>query len=108
MSNTSDQTTKPSKTRLIVGEVGVDTETGIVGKGHSYDNGKTFVVDDTIYGRIYHADDHDKIWKGIQDQVAKVVEPAKSAANSAVAYANDAIEKSKVNSQAIDDIIRLS
>lgn len=105
MSNTSDQTTKPSKkTRLIIGEVGVDTETGIVGKGHSYDNGKTFTVDDTIYGRIYHDDDHGKIWQGIQDQVAKVVEPAKSAADSAVAYANDAIEKSRVNSQSIDDI----
>lgn len=105
MSNTSDQTTKQSKkTRLIIGEVGVDTETGIVGKGHSYDNGKTFTVDNTIYGRIYHADDHGKIWKGIQDKVAKVVIPAKSAADSAVAYANDAVEKSKVNSQAIDDI----
>ena len=105
MSNTSDQTTKPSKkTRLIIGEVGVDTETGIIGKGHSYDNGNTFTVDDTIYGRIYHTDDHGKIWKGIQDKVKTVVEPAKSAADSAVAYANDAIEKSRVNSQAIDDI----
>ena len=105
MSNTSDQTTKPSKkTRLIIGEVGVDTETGIVGKGHSYDNGRTFTVDDTIYGRIYHDDDHGKIWQGIQDKVKTVVEPAKSAADSAVAYANDAVEKSKVNSQAIDDI----
>lgn len=105
MSNTSDQTTKQSKkTRLIIGEVGVDTETGIVGKGHSYDNGNTFTVDDTIYGRIYHDDDHGKIWQGIQDKVAKVVTPAKSAADSAVAYANDAIEKSRVNSQAIDDI----
>ncbi|WP_261604800.1 glycoside hydrolase family 66 protein [Limosilactobacillus fermentum] len=76
MSNTSDQTTQQSKARLIVDEIGIDTETGIIGKGHSYDNGKTFVVDDTIYGRIYHADDHDKIWKGIQDQVAKVVAQA--------------------------------
>ena len=104
MSNTSDQTTQQSKTRLIIGEVGVDTETGIIGKGHSYDNGKTFTVDDTIYGRIYNADDHGRIWQGIQDKVAKVVEPAKSAANSAVAYANDAIKNSRVNSQAIDDI----
>lgn len=105
MSNMSDQTTKPSKkTRLIIGEVGVDTETGIVGKGHSYDNGNTFTVDDTIYGRIYHADDHGKIWKGIQDKVKTVVEPAKSAADSAVAYANNAIKNSRVNSQAIDDI----
>lgn len=105
MSSTSDQTTQQSKkTRLIIGEIGVDTETGIVGKGHSYDNGKTFTVDDTIYGRIYNEDDHNRIWQGIQNQVDKVVEPAKSAADSAVAYANDAIEKSKVNSQAIDDI----
>lgn len=105
MSNTSDQTTKPSKkTRLIIGEVGVDTETGIVGKGHSCDNGNTFTVDDTIYGRIYHDDDHGKIWKGIQDKVKTVVEPAKSAADSAVAYANNAIENSRVNSQAIEDI----
>lgn len=105
MSNMSDQTTKPSKKiRLIIGEVGVDTETGIVGKGHSYDNGNTFTVDDTIYGRIYHADDHGKIWKGIQDKVKTVVEPAKSAADSAVAYANDAVKNSQVNSQAIEDI----
>ena len=105
MSSTSDQTTQQSKkTRLIIGEIGVDTETGIVGKGHSYDNGKTFTVDDTIYGRIYNEDDHNRIWQGIQDQVDKVVEPAKSAADSAVAYANDAIKNSLVNSQAIDDI----
>lgn len=104
MSNTSDQTTQQSKTRLIIDEIGVDTETGIIGKGHSYDNGKTFVVDDTIYGRIYHKDDHGQIWKGIQDKVEKVVKPAKRSAYSAVAYANNAIEKSRVNSQAIDDI----
>ncbi|MEK1366079.1 hypothetical protein HCZ82_04695 [Limosilactobacillus fermentum] len=104
MSNTSDQTTQPSKTRLIIDEIGVDTETGIIGRGHSHDNGKTFTVDKTIYGRIFHKSDHDQVWKGIQDKVKTVVEPAKSAANSAVAYANDAVEKSKVNSQAIDDI----
>ena len=105
MSNTSDQTTKPNKTtRLIVGEVGVDTETGIVGKGHSYDNGKTFTVDDTIYGRIYHADDHDKIWKGIQDQVAKVVAPAKSAADSAQSAADAAVASAQVTSAAVSAI----
>lgn len=105
MSNTSDQTTKPSeKTRLIVGEVGIDTETGIVGKGHSYDNGKTFTVDDTIYGRIYHKDDNDKIWKGIQDQVAKVVAPAKSAADSAVNAADAAIASAQVTSDAVSAI----
>lgn len=40
----------------------------------------------------------------ISDLNYKVVTPAKSAADSAVAYANDAIKKSRVNSQAIDDI----
>lgn len=44
------------------------------------------------------------ITQAIADLNYKVVEPAKSAADSAVAYANDAIEKSRVNSQAIDDI----
>ena len=70
MSSTSDQTTQQNKkTRLIIDEVGVDTETGIIGRGHSYDNGKTFTVDKTIYGRIFHKSDHDQVWKGIQDKV---------------------------------------
>lgn len=101
MSNTSDQTTQQSnKTRLIIDEVGVDTETGIVGKGHSYDNGKTFTVDDTIYGRIYHAEDHGRIWQGIQDQVDKVVEPAKSSADSAYSMASQAVDQANVTKQA--------
>ena len=100
MSNTSDQMTQQSKTRLIVGEIGVDTETGIIGKGHSYDNGKTFVVDDTIYGRIYHKDDHDRIWSGIQEKAEKVVEPAKSAANSAYSMASQAVEQANVTKKA--------
>lgn len=105
MSNTSDQTTNPSKkTRLIIDEIGVDTKTGIVGRGHSYDNGKTFVVDKTIYGRIYHADDHCKIWKGIQDKVAEVVAPAKSAADSAYSKAQAAIDSAQVTSDAMSDI----
>lgn len=43
------------------------------------------------------------ITQAIADLNYKVVEPTKSAADSAVAYANDAIEKSRVNSQAIAD-----
>lgn len=105
MSNMSDQTTKPSKkTRLIVDEIGIDTETGIVGRGHSYDNGKTFVVDGTIYGRVYHADDHGKIWQGIQDKVAKVVAPAKSAADSAVSAADAAVASAQVTSAAVSAV----
>ena len=104
MNNTSDQTTQQSKTRLIVGEIGVDTETGIIGKGHSYDNGKTFVVDDTIYGRIYHKDDHGRIWKGIQDKVEKVVKPAIDSANSAQSAADAAVASAQVTSVAVSAI----
>lgn len=101
MSSTSDQTTQQNKkTRLIIDEVGVDTETGIIGRGHSYDNGKTFTVDKTIYGRIFHKSDHDQIWKGIQDKVKTVVEPAKSAANSAYSMASQAVEQANVTKQA--------
>lgn len=101
MSSTSDQTTQQNKkTRLIIDELGVDTETGIIGRGHSYDNGKTFTVDKTIYGRIFHKSDHDQIWKGIQDKVKTVVEPAKSAADSAYNLANQAVEQSNVTKQA--------
>ena len=75
MSSTSDQTTQQNKTRLIVGEIGVDTETGIIGKGHSYDNGKTFVVDDTIYGRIYRQQDGDSIWPFLQPKIGTITDP---------------------------------
>lgn len=105
MSSTSDQMTQPSKkTRLIIDEIGVDTETGIIGKGHSYDNGKTFVVDDTIYGRIYHKDDHGRIWKGIQDKVEKVVKPAIDSANSAQSAADAAVASAQVTSAAVSAI----
>lgn len=105
MSSTSDQMTQPSKkTRLIIDKIGVDTETGIIGKGHSYDNGKTFVVDDTIYGRIYHKDDHGRIWKGIQDKVEKVVKPAIDSANSAQSAADAAVASAQVTSAAVSAI----
>lgn len=105
MSNTSDQTTQQNKkARLIIDEVGVDTETGIIGRGHSYDNGKTFTVDKTIYGRIFHKSDHDQIWKGIQDKVKTVVEPAKSAADSAVSAADAAVASAQVTSDAVTAI----
>lgn len=104
MSNTSDQTTQQSKTRLIIDEIGVDTETGIIGRGHSHDNGKTFTVDKTIYGRIFHENDYDQVWKGIQDKVTTVVEPAKSAADSAYSKAQAAIDSAQVTSDAMSDI----
>lgn len=94
--------------RQIILEWGQDTESGVWGLGYSPDNGKNFYVLNTTHGRKYRAEDGNRLYPYISDQVQDkidtVVGPAKSAADSAVAYANDAIEKSKVNSQAIDDI----
>lgn len=94
--------------KQIILEWGQDTESGVWGLGYSPDNGKNFYVLNTTHGRKYRAEDGNRLYPYISDQVQDkietVVAPAESAANSAVAYANDAVEKSKVNSQAIDDI----
>lgn len=55
--------------RQIVEEYGYDTETGIYGKGYSHDNGKTFVVQDTAYGRKYRQQDADSLWKLLKPMV---------------------------------------
>ncbi|MFR0549180.1 chromosome partitioning protein ParA [Limosilactobacillus reuteri subsp. suis] len=118
MSNTSTNKTanKPTKSnkdkdklRVIVGEIGRDTKTGILGRGYSNDNGKTFHVTDTMYGRLYDPNDIDGIWNGgTADRVKKEVDSATaeipaavSAANSAVSTAESAVAASKVNSDAI-------
>lgn len=94
--------------KQIILEWGQDTESGVWGLGYSPDNGKNFYVLNTTHGRKYRAEDGNRLYPYISDQVQDkidtVVAPAKSAADSAVAYANDAIESSRVNSQAIDDI----
>lgn len=94
--------------KQIILEWGQDTESGVWGLGYSPDNGKNFYVLNTTHGRKYRAEDGNRLYPyisdQIQDKIDTVVAPAKSAADSAVAYANDAIENSKVNSQAIDDI----
>lgn len=99
--------------KQIVLEWGKDTESGIWGRGYSPDNGKTFYVTDTTFGRKYREDDVDGIWNNgmhekvkekVNQEITNTVEPAIKQADSAVAYANDAIEKSRVNSQAIVDI----
>ena len=101
------------KYKQIVLEWGKDTESGIWGRGYSPDNGKTFYVTDTTFGRKYREDDADGIWNNgmhervkekVNQEIANTVEPAIKQADSAVAYANDAIEKSRVNSQAIVEI----
>lgn len=117
MSNTSTSNDKTvgddAKVKLIIGEIGRDTKTGIIGRGYSFDNGNTFHVTDTIFGRLYDDRDADGIWNNgmhervkekVNQEIANTVEPAIKQADSAVAYANDAIEKSRVNSQAIVEI----
>ncbi|MDC2830397.1 GH25 family lysozyme [Limosilactobacillus mucosae] len=58
--------------RQIIGEAGYDTESGIYGLGRSYDNGKTFYVMDTVYGRIYRQQDGDSIWPFLKPKVGTI------------------------------------
>lgn len=117
MSSTSTSNDKTvgddAKVKLIIGEIGRDTKTGIIGRGYSFDNGNTFHVTDTIFGRLYDDRDADGIWNNgmhekvkekVNQEITNTVEPAIKQADSAVAYANDAIEKSRVNQQAIVEI----
>ncbi|UNL61923.1 GH25 family lysozyme [Limosilactobacillus mucosae] len=60
--------------RQIIGEAGYDTDSGIYGLGRSYDNGKTFRVMDTVYGRIYRQQDGDSIWPFLKDKVKSVLD----------------------------------
>lgn len=70
-----DQPDKPTPTpqenmiRQIVEEYGYDTESGEFGRGYSRDNGNTFVVQDTVYGRKYREDDAKHLWKYLQPYV---------------------------------------
>lgn len=71
-------------------------------------NGKNFYALIGPNGLVVRKSDGNRIYGTIADQIDSAISanviPAKSAADSAVAYANDAIEKSRVNSQAIVDI----
>lgn len=95
--------------KQIVLEWGRDTETGVWGKGYSPDNGEHFYVTDTTFGRKYRSSDADGLWnnglhKKVNQETTNIVEPAIKQADSAVAYANEAVKKSRVNSQAIVEI----
>lgn len=101
--------------KQIALEWGQDTDSHLWGMGYSPDNGEHFYVLNTTYGRKYRQEDGDRIWPFLNDkvdgtvskQVAEqqtVITSAVAQADSAVAYANDAIEKSRVNQQAIVEI----
>lgn len=95
--------------KQIVLEWGRDTETGVWGKGYSPDNGEHFYVTDTTFGRKYRSSDADGLWNNglhekVNQETTNIVEPAIKQADSAAAYANEAVKKSRVNSQAIVEI----
>lgn len=111
MSNTSsNKTSKTNKqtVKVIIGEIGRDTKTGILGRGYSYDNGATFHVTDTMFGRLYDKDDGERMWPNMAHKVADEIKSAtadlpnvRKQADEAVKFAESAIAVSKVNSDAI-------
>lgn len=72
--NKPDPTPQEEMYRQIVEEYGYDSETGIYGKGYSNDNGKTFVVQDTAYGRKYRQQDADYLWKLLKPMVEALIQ----------------------------------
>lgn len=94
--------------RQIILEWGQDTESGVWGLGYSPDNGKNFYVLNTTHGRKYRAEDGNRLYPYISDQVQDkietVVAPAKSAADSAVSAADAAVASAQVTSDAVSAI----
>lgn len=94
--------------KQIILEWGQDTESGVWGLGYSPDNGKNFYVLNTTHGRKYRAEDGNRLYPYISDQVQDkidtVVAPAKSAADSAQSAADAAIASAQVTSDAVSAI----
>lgn len=94
--------------RQIILEWGQDTESGMWGLGYSPDNGKNFYVLNTTHGRKYRAEDGNRLYPYISDQVQDkietVVAPAKSAADSAQSAADAAVASAQVTSAAVSAI----
>lgn len=93
----------------LVGKYMVDPKTGLAGLWRSPDNGKTWVLTDTVFGHVFNPDEVENIWDNgtghkVKDEIDKQLEgmdDAKSAADSAVKFAESAVAASKVNSDAI-------
>lgn len=85
--------------RVIIGELGFDTKTGIFGRGYSSDNGASFHVTDTIFGRIYTEDDVIKLVPLLRPYLSQT-----SPAISSIEWANilnkpDLVTKSELNTR---------
>ena len=91
--------------KQIILEWGQDTESGVWGLGYSPDNGKNFYVLNTTHGRKYRAEDGNRLYPYISDQVQDkietVVAPAKSAADSAQSAADAAVASAQVTSDVV-------
>ena len=72
--------------RQIAMEAGYDTETGIYGKGYSPDNGKTFCVTDTTFGRRYRQEDADRIWPYLQNKIGTSDSSSSGTGNQTVTW----------------------
>lgn len=94
--------------KQIILEWGQDTESGVWGLGYSPDNGKNFYVLNTTHGRKYRAEDGNRLYPyisdQIQDKIDTVVAPAKSAADSAQSAADAAVASAQVTSDAVTAI----
>lgn len=108
-SNSSASNQDSGTVRVIIGEIGRDTKTGVLGRGYSFDNGETFHVTDTIYGRLYGPKDGNAIWDVIHpkvkdtiDKQEELLQAASKSASDAVKQAEQAVTTSKVNSDAIN------
>lgn len=71
-SNPYVPTSEDKMVRQIILQAGYDTETGIYGLGCSYDNGKTFKVYWTIFGRKYYQEDADRLWPFLKDKIGEI------------------------------------
>lgn len=65
-------TSEDKMVRQIILQPGYDTETGIYGLGCSYDNGKTFRVYWTIFGRKMYQEDADRLWPFLKDKIGEI------------------------------------
>ena len=65
-------TSEDKMVRQIILQPGYDTETGIYGLGCSYDNGKTFKVYWTIFGRKYYQEDADRLWPFLKNKIGDI------------------------------------
>ena len=72
--------------RQIAMEAGYDTETGIYGKGYSPDNGKTFCVTDTTFGRRYRQEDADRLWPYLQSKIGTSDSSSNGTGNQTVTW----------------------